>query len=250
MNRRLRPAAVHGFSLVEMAVVLVILGVLLSGLLTTLTAQQSAQRALESERLGLQVREALLGFAAINGRLPCPADPALPESDPNAGLERTPTAAGCTGGDRGSLPWATLGLPQLDAWSRRFTYNVSPLFARTVVVRPVSQYGCAIPPAAAPVRAAFALCTPGTGSVASAAGGPALVADAPAVIVSHGANGFGARLPGGGISPASGDADEQENADADALFVDRTPTSTYDDRVEWIAPPVLMSRMLQAGRLP
>ena len=220
----------RGFSLVEMAVVLVILGLLLSGLLMTLTSQQAAQKVLEAERAEQQIREALLGFAAINGRLP--------------------TAVGCTGGDAGVLPWATLGLRQLDAWNWRYTYRVSPLFSRTVVARTPAQYGCAVAPPAAPARAAFALCSPGPYEVRGSAGGTALATGLPALFVSHGPNGFRARRADGGLNGASGDADEQENADADAIHVDRSPTETFDDRVEWIAAPVLMNRMLQAGRLP
>lgn len=244
------PRSAHGFSLVEMAVVLVILGLLLSGLLMTLTSQQAAQKVLEAERAEQQIREALLGFAAIHGRLPCPADPALPDTNANAGVERAPTAVGCTGGDAGSLPWATLGLRQLDAWNWRYTYRVGPLFSRTVIARAPGQYGCAVPPPAAPARSAFALCSPGPYEVRASAGGTALATGLPALFVSHGPNGFRARRADGGLNGASGDADEQENADADAIHVDRSPTETFDDRVEWIAAPVLMNRMLQAGRLP
>lgn len=245
------PRRARGFSLVEMAVVMAILGLLLGGLLMTLQAQQTAQRAQETGRLVTQAKDALLGYAAIHGRLPCPADPALASGSAGAGLERTPTAAGCTGGETGTLPWATLGLPETDGWNRRFTYRVSALFSRTVdPSRTAAQYGCATSPGVVPTQAAFALCSPGDGTVRAASGGADLVTEAPAVLVSHGANGFGSALPSGATVPASADADEIENADGDAVFVERTPTDSFDDRADWLSGAVLMNRMVQAGRLP
>lgn len=241
----------RGFSLVEMAVVLVIFGLLLSGLMMTLTAQQASQRAQETRRLLTQAKEALIGYATINGRLPCPADPALASGAAGAGAERAPTATGCTGGQSGVLPWATLGLPEHDAWARRITYRVSALHSRTVdPTRAASQYGCATPPATAPAQSAFALCSPGDASVRVAAAGATLAGAVPAVLVSHGGNGFGASLPAGTAMAASGDADEIANHDGDAVFVDRTPSDTYDDLTDWVASPVLMNRMVQSGRLP
>lgn len=230
MTHRLR-----GFSLVEMAVVLAIVGLLLGGLIMTLSAQQSVQRTQETRRLLVQAREALLGFAAIHGRLPCPAEPTLASGAAGAGSERPATAAGCSGGQSGVLPWATLGLPETDAWGRRFGYRVSADFARSVT-----------PPA----KAAFALDTVGDNTVRVASGGAPLATAVPAVIVSHGANGAGAYNASGTALPASADADEIENHDGDSDFVDKTPTESYDDLVEWLATPTLMNRMLQAGRLP
>lgn len=246
--RRRRSAG--GFSLIELAIGLVIVALTVSGLLALTVTQSATQKECDTERLLAQARQALLGFAAINGRLPCPAQPALASGAPGAGQERPPTPAGCSGGPVGVLPWATLGLPELDAWGRRFTYRVSALHSRTVVARPPAQYGCAVPPTAAPTQAAFALCSPGDNEVRVGAAGAALVSSAPAVIVDHGPNGAGARLPTGAALAASADPDEQENHDGDAIFVERTPTAVFDDRVVWVPASLLAQSMLQAGRLP
>jgi len=240
----------RGFSLVELAVALVVVALVLGGLLSLTAAHGAAQRVRDTERLLEQARQALLGFAAANGRLPCPALPTLAAGTPGAGVEQPPTATGCTGGQVGVLPWATLGLPELDAWGRRFTYRVSALHARTVMVRLPTMFGCATPPLVPPTQAAFALCSPGDNQVRVAAAGAALVADAPAVIVSHGANGLGAFLPSGAALPASADADEQENRDGDNVAVQRTPTASFDDLVVWLPSSLLAQAMLQAGRLP
>src|SRR5260221_8003026 len=75
MRLRIYPARhrSQGFSLVELAVVMTIVGFLLSGLIYTLSAQ-TEQRSFEETRRRLeQARELLLAFAIVNGRLPCPA---------------------------------------------------------------------------------------------------------------------------------------------------------------------------------
>lgn len=242
--------AARGFSLIEIAVGIVIVALVLGGLLTMTMTHNATQRVRETERLLQQARQALIGFAAVNGRLPCPAQPTLAAGAAGAGIERPPTAAGCTGGQVGVLPWATLGLPELDAWGRRFTYRVSALHSRTVIARPPTQFGCATPPAVAPTQAAFALCSPGDNQVRVAAAGAALVSDSPAVIVSHGANGAGAFVPAGTMIPPGANADEQENADNDAVWVERAASATFDDLTVWVPATLLAQAMLQAGRLP
>jgi prepilin-type N-terminal cleavage/methylation domain-containing protein len=239
-----------GFSLVELAIGLVIVAMIVSGLLMFTMTHNAVQRTQDTERLLAQARQALLGFAAVNGRLPCPAQPGLASGAAGAGQERPPTAAGCTGGQAGVLPWATLGLPELDAWGRRYTYRASALYSRTVAPRPPTAFGCAVPPAVAPAQAAFALCTPGDNQVRVSAAGAPLVAGAPAVIVSHGPNGAGAALATGATMAPSAEADEQENHDGDAVMVDRGPTAVFDDLAVWVPTSLLMQTMLQAGRLP
>ena len=62
-----------GFSLVEIAVVLVIISVLATIVAVPL-ATQIEQRRVEETRKQIEVaKEALFGFAMANGRLPCPA---------------------------------------------------------------------------------------------------------------------------------------------------------------------------------
>lgn len=219
----------HGFTLVEIAIVLVIVGILLSGGLTILSSQQEMRRQQESTTMLSEAREALIGFAIVNGRLPCPADPTVASGAANAGVERAATPAGCTGGVpalQGVLPWATLGLPELDAWSHRFTYRVSASFARS---------------------GPFTRSSAGDITISVSAGGTALASAVPAALVSHGANGLLAYLPFGSQMPASADADETENGDVDTAFVNKSMTSTYDDLVVWLSPHILFNRMVSAG---
>jgi len=76
-----------GFSLVELAVVLVIVGLLASGLMFSLGTQRESATTQEVQRQLENIREAVIGFALANGRLPCPALSTLANTDSNAGRE-------------------------------------------------------------------------------------------------------------------------------------------------------------------
>ena len=68
-----------GFTLVELTIVLIIIALLISGMMVPLSAQRDIQRIGGTQKQLAEIREALFGFAIINGRLPCPAtatDPA------------------------------------------------------------------------------------------------------------------------------------------------------------------------------
>ena len=221
--------AQYGFTLVEMAIVLVVVSLLVGGMLMSLTSQQDIANAKETEKRLNEIRDALLGFAVVNGRLPCPANPTTESGTAGAGTEYAPTAGGCTTSVEGVIPWATLGLPETDAWGRRLTYRVTDKFAGNTT---------------------FSLNTSGDIDILMASAGASLASNVPAVVVSHGRNGLRAYLPNGPRMGITADADEAENSDADTDFVSKTPTTAFDDQVVWIAPTILMNRMISAGKLP
>lgn len=240
-----RQKNISGFTLVEMAMVLMIIGLLLGGLIPTLTSQMESQRIGETRKQLDEIQQAIIGYAIINGHLPCPADPAIATGQSGAGTERTPP---CTGSDAtGVLPWATLGVDETDAWGNRYTYRVSSDFADAV--GSATYGGCT--PSPVPTLSTFALCSSGNLNVRSAAsGGTSVAIDAPAVIISHGKNGAGAYTRQGTQLSASSDADEQENSDADTNYVSHTPTPSFDDEVVWLSNNILLNRMVTAGKLP
>jgi len=122
-----------GFSLVELAVVLVIVGLLASGLMLSLGTQRESATTQEAQRQLENIREAVIGFTLVNGRLPCPALSSLVNTDSNAGREN------CTL-QHGVIPWATLGLPESDPWGNRFTYYAHSLFTATVPTGALSSF--------------------------------------------------------------------------------------------------------------
>jgi prepilin-type N-terminal cleavage/methylation domain-containing protein len=223
MNRQ------RGFSMLELALVLVIVSLLLGGLMSGVSGMRKRQQETETEHQLDEIAQALMTFAAINKRLPCPANPATAETTTGAGVERTPNGTGCTGGNNGVLPWTTLGLSQLDPWGRRFTYRVTASFARS--------------------GAAITLNSVGDNTVRNLAGVD-IATQVPAVIVAHGPNARRSYSPAGVIGVTSTNAGELENADVDAIFVSDTSTDAYDDLLRWVPVSLLMNRMLQAGALP
>jgi type II secretory pathway pseudopilin PulG len=170
-----------------------------------------------------RAREALVGFAMIHGRLPCPARPETASGTSNsgipAGMEDCPRIFGV-------LPWASLGLPEVDNRGRRYSYRVTTDFTST-----------------------FNATTTGDITILDTAGGSIIADQLPAVLVCHGGNGFHAWLPSGTQMPASTDADETDNDPADTNFVSKAHSETFDDLVIWIEPAALVDMMTKAGKL-
>lgn len=246
----------RGFTLTEMAVVLVIVALLIGGMILPMAAQQDLRSSVETEKLLVDVSEALYGFAMTHGRLPCPADPTIPTGGANAGLEATTgtgSALTCSNANGvGVLPWATLGLKEVDAWGNRFTYRVVVEFARGATGQ-TSFTGIGCPPPVNPASSAFALCSQGNLTI----NGGAVANNVPAVVISHGKNGSGAFRPDGTQLATGSDVDERDNqliaGGTDMVnvnFVSKTPTQTFDDLVVWVSPNILFNRMIAAGRLP
>lgn len=200
-----------GFTLIEMAVVLVIVGLLLGGMLVPLATQMETDRRKETIATLESIREALIGFAVINGRLPCP--------DTNAdGRENCPSVAP-NGAPKG-LPYADLGVSRTDAWGNTWRYAVTNAFTTT-----------------------FTRTTPGNinvGTVANNCAAALLASNIPALVWSNGKTNNGGTL-------------ELENRDVfDSCFVDagyRQANNAFDDLIVWIAPGVLINRMVAAETL-
>lgn len=221
-----------GFTLAEMAVAVVILALLLFGAMVPFSSQLEIRNVAETRRTLDSTRDAIIGFAQANGRLPCPANGNLAAGSANAGVEQfdgTKCVAALGSGVLGVVPWVTLGTAETDAWGHRLTYRVSPAFADAVALTTWNSLKNAYAPPpggylaqaqtatqspadqspkcdlkVAPTLSSFALCTLGdiavfTRTVSSAAPlGSAL----PALFISHGKNGRGAWQPNGVQLPA------------------------------------------------
>ncbi len=250
-----------GFSLVEIAVVLVIIAVLTTIIAVPLTAQLDQQRVVETTKQLEGIKEAIHGFAVANGRLPCPAI----ATSTSTGIEAF-TGAACTT-NYGFVPAATLGLApvdargfSIDAWGipqNRIRYAV----ANVSIVAGTPAICTATTPnaltTAGSMRTATMDCLSNTAmltvtstTVANAAAGCTpifLTTKAPFVLLSLGKN-----AATGGMG-----ADEAANLQANATtFVSHLPTATtscageFDDIVTWGNLNTLFSRMVQAGKLP
>ena len=141
-----------GFTMVEIAIVMIILGVLLSGLTSFFLSRIVEINNTETKQKLNAIDEALQVYLEINGRYPCVARNDVQPETANYGVEvgigsciGAPvigTARAVTNNPNpamageqvriGSVPTRTLNLPDqyaTDAWGRRFTYAVTEVLA-------------------------------------------------------------------------------------------------------------------------
>src|SRR5215467_9610043 len=131
-----------------------IVSLLLAGALIPLSTQIDARNTTETQRAMESIRDAIIGFAQANGRLPCPADGTIPSGQSNAGLEKL-SGSNCNN-VYGVVPWATLGVPETDRWGRRFSYQITGIFADAITQ---NTFNCS--PVPQPTQSSFALCSQG-----------------------------------------------------------------------------------------
>jgi prepilin-type N-terminal cleavage/methylation domain-containing protein len=270
----------RGFTLIELAVVLAVVGLLLGGLTYTLAAQIDQRNFEDTRRRLEQARELLLAFGVVNGRLPCPARYATSTShsqglesfctgaaSPCAGTETTVTQAHgyCSNPFDGFVPAASLGITTVDtsgfatdAWGNRLRYavtrrnatgtcTVSPPSAITPIVTSsvnLKTYGIACQPSDLLVcRSATGITPSDCGPTANAIMTTSTVV---AVIFSTGKNG----------ATGAGGPDEGANLDADAIFVSHppapagAPNGTFDDQFTWLSVGELYGKLISAGVVP
>lgn len=199
-----------GFTLMEVAVVLVIVALLLGGMLLPLAAQHDLRQSAETQRLLLETRDALIGYAATTQPkpyLPCP------DTDGD-GVENR-LGSGCQE-EEGDLPWADLGIGREDAWGSRLRYRASSSFTDS--------------------SAGITLASVGDLTVCVDAACNQKIADKLAAVVFS---------PGKNKAAEETNGDVQ-----DKMFVSRPGGDDFDDLVVWLPSPLLFHRLITAGRLP
>ncbi|MDZ7596364.1 MAG: type II secretion system protein [Thiobacillus sp.] len=283
----------RGFTLIELAIVLVIMTILIGGLAMPLSAQIQARRIAETQKILEEAREAIIGYAMSNTTstctcaytsdvlddspattcpinlcptsvtgtatltilprhfLPCPD---LMQNDPEDSVDNDGDGslrdlnngredryiAGPNEGEcatlSGNFPWVTLGTASQDAWGNRLRYAVTAEFANK--------------------KTGFSRTDTGTLQICSTSGCAATVDVAgavPAVLVSHGPNGWGARSIHNKMLNDPTSDDEKENTNANNNFVSRSPSRAgdaageFDDLVKWISADQLRGRICPAG---
>jgi prepilin-type N-terminal cleavage/methylation domain-containing protein len=266
--KKLNSIFIRGFSLIEIAIVLVIISVLLTIVVVPLSTQVEQRRRADTEKQLELIKEAIIGFALANGRFPCASRAA------DNGVESVISAvAGTCNAYVGLVPAVTLGLSPIDssgfavdAWEitpNRIRYAVADLsisgppyppscsnsvqhvLTKTDGIR-LATMGCLGDTNA--LLNLLTICSvkpTGAPGAASACTSP-LSTKAPFVLLSLGKN-----APAGGTG-----ADEAHNVDPDSYFVSHTPTDVastsgeFDDIVAWPSLNTIFGRMVQAGKLP
>lgn len=214
----------RGYTLIEVAVVLVIGGLLLASASALLLNYMKQTQIRTTERRLAAIDDALQRFLNLNGRYPCAAPPDAPIDSARFGFEPADctTAAEAPGGRDGrtvrigAVPVRTLNLPDNfigDAWAGRFTYAVTEALARDGTYN--RDEG-----------AIFVVDSNGNQVVNDPDNGPGT---AHYVIVSHGENNAGATsMQGGGTNPCPGGNLENENCNGNATFTSTLFTNTAD----------------------
>lgn len=227
----------QGFTLIELAIVLVIVTLLVGGLAMPLSAQIEARRISETRKTLEEAREAILGYAMNHSvsptryYLPCPdlLDDGNPATTNDGDGIEDRVGAGCSQ-EEGYLPWVTLGTASQDAWGNRLRYAVTPSFSNS---------------------SGFSNASSGTKQVCKTSTGGCPVGNVaqavPVVIISYGPNGWGARNVNESTLRAPTSADELENTNSNDAFVYHPPSKAaadeFDDLVVWISRFVVISRV-------
>jgi len=267
-----------GFTLIEVALAIFIMSLLLAGVVLPLRTQLEVRMLDETQKLLEDAKEALLGYAAMYGHFPCPAD------DVSNGWEAATTkheaefeftkervcGVSTNGAYIGFLPAAELGITTVDAqgyaidgWglpANRIRYAVSDVTVDTVVDALTVEAGIQSAGIAAlqtnnylHVCSSAPPVTPTPGLNCGPDPKNVITTKAAVVIWSVGANGGS---PGSGIS---GDEIENPNPNggtSDRIFVSRprspgaAAAAEFDDLVVWIPLPLLINRLVAVGHLP
>lgn len=287
MKSLLKPIYSKGFTLVEMAVVLVIIGLVISGLLVSLSAQVE-QRSFNETRATIDnIKEALLGYAMANGRFPCPA------ATPVSGVTAVENFAGggnasnglCAQFYNGFVPAITLGLSTtdtsgyiLDGWNNPIRYAISDLSDGAASTSLLTQTD-GIKNANSSATDADASCSTENGMSyvgckslifvcdASPAAAGAVATDCGAATSLSASSASTTAAPRGGVvlvvystgkNTATGGTgnDEAANLNADSVYVSHVPSAVgtangeFDDIVEWISANSVFAKLVQANQLP
>ena len=273
-----------GFSLVEIAVVMIIISILIAVIAVPLATQVEQQRTIETNKQLELIKEALVGYALSNSRLPCPATDGVVYGTTNTNGSENPVGGGAAAGCAvkiGFLPAVTMGVSPvdsngfaLDAWgspANRIRYAVADVNVTTSASCPTAinhplttvngmrtaTMDCLSGPSGTP-RVLITVCssTPtggGPGAATSCTASDILTGSAPFVVLSLSKN--ASDTPAAGSHEAH-NVDGQLNGAQDLYFVSHPPSPSgaaggeFDDIVSWPSLNTLFARMVQAGKLP
>lgn len=135
-------SAQSGFTLVEIAIVLTIIGILLGSGITALNGIMDDVRYRTTQDRLQGVSRALAVYAQRQSAMPCPANPAI---NPPTGIATTTCSAYGAGANSaiGIVPYRDLGLTQeqaRDAYGNFITYAVNPNLAGAAVQTAVNVF--------------------------------------------------------------------------------------------------------------
>lgn len=218
-----------GFSLLEMAIVLAIVGLLLAGLIPTISGQIEQQKRSDTFKQLNDIRDALYGYAIIYGYFPCPTTTTDPT---NANYGVADSACGSNPTTEGYLPWRTLGISETDAWGLKrantsdswigyWRYRVDRNFASSSV----------------PIALTTAFSADQLTIRDNSGNNITTTTERPVAII----------YSTGPDLSASG---QNSSLETPGIYQSDIPSTNFDDILIWISRPQLFNRMVTAGKLP
>lgn len=256
----------RGFTIIEIAMVLLVVSVLLGYTVAMFPVQQELKqyRKVNAEMQGIM--DALTGFAQVNGRLPC-AD------GDNDGLEDWPGGVADCVSWFGNVPARTIAFDGnysqagvlVDPWGTPYRYQVSAFdsgipadlvgdFTISNGMRAAGIPGLTPAPLTTPhlqvcniQPAAHSAATPNDDTACDA--NTDVVTNVVAVLVSLGKDRAAVVANTSDIQ-----SENLDNSLTDTVFVSTTRNDStdnkFDDVVKWLSPSVLFSKMIAADQLP
>lgn len=231
-----------GFTLVELAVAVVIIGILTSMGMALMNVQLANSAISATKQNQETIKDALIWYLRTNKRLPCPA--------PNINGLATQTTPPACDTYFGFVPYVELGLPRsvaLDGWDNFFSYSVTPAWTSATTFHTEAEPDIQI-------KTRESSDAPETNL------GKAVVA-----VISYGINGSGAYTSKGRQRAAPEGDDEIANAlAASALplpvvskttlfqrdFTDKSGEfGIFDDVVLWLSPSHLLVPLIKDGSI-
>jgi prepilin-type N-terminal cleavage/methylation domain-containing protein len=252
---------IKGFTLIEIAIVLIVLTILLGYTMAMVPAQQELKQYRQADKEMDKILDALYAYAQVNGRLPCPDDMTSHdgEADPEDGL------SDCTQW-YGYVPSKTLGLEGnlingefaiRDPWGTPYRYQVTPSDTGSDTGGDFVMDGDIHDVGMAALAPDLVICTTNSNvntEDANCGSNPTIADKIPAVILSLGKD---RGRVASGIQKENTDALLDINSDGnfdDRVFVSATRSDAsgaeFDDVVKWIVPNILYSKMIDAKKLP
>ena len=224
------------YSLIELSIVITIIAIMVTGILGVEVGNSNIKKAeMTKERMKV-IYKALITHVVRNGFLPCPAGITYDKSDVVLGSSVSSCVAGngiyqsssSTNLRWGAIPAITLNLPSeymMDGWGSKFSYIVdkdSTNFHEFSIVAETGEFGYS--------NSANIVMQEYLGSVRE------IVTDAVFVIISHGANKFGAVPFNSNLfNPSATDASEISNhlvsSNFDQNFSINSNDPSFDDIV-------------------
>ena len=235
ISLKMKLATNKAYSITELSIVLIIIGIIMSASFSIAITQTDAIKEQQTLAKINTIEKALYSFVAINKRLPCPADASLDiRSNASYGDENCtgtvnfnvtiglPSLASNTIVIGGTIPVSALFLPKdfmLDGWGNKFTYAVSKGLADSSIQNPFDNQGEGV---------IKIMNINNTAQITNAAA---------YLIISHGKLGTGAWVASGSKKSAGSDTKKIENSHSGGTFngtfvlntINSQGSSTFDD---------------------